>query len=95
MVLEGRFSSKITHHLHEEFDCTHLIQIAHAHVVNKMADISTKTSSLSLSVLAVSCFKELNFKLYIYKDDVEYVCVGVRSPPEAPYLYYIIKGHTG
>ena len=56
---------------------------AHAHIAKKWPTYQPRPA-LSLSVLAVSCFKEVNFKLWI--DDIEYACVGVRSLAEALYL---------
>ena len=76
-------------HLLKEFDCLLKIQCAHVRAVNKMADIMTfqrgRKKQLSLSVLAVSCFKKVVFQA-LDGDECSYVGVFIlHSAPSKKY----------
>ena len=49
----------------EQLESAYKFAYAHDHVVNDILDVVTLQISSSLLVLAVSCFKEVNFKLFM------------------------------
>ena len=76
-VLESNFSHPKLYSAHPNNSITPTrFSYVHAHIVIKMADVHndhfSENRKPALSVLAVSCFKEVNVKLSL--DDTECAC---------------------
>ena len=89
--MEGSFLSKNDIQLLRQLEGVYKLQLCSQ--IRTMAAIghcSEKENTSSLSVLAVSCFKEV-ISSSRYVDEVEYACVEVRAPqPFLPFLFLFI-----